>query len=152
ELLRGRLAPPLRLEQQRELGELVESQSDLFRRSQGGPTGGREAVDAEQHGTDQQEMHQRLAEETLHAGPKRECPPSIVLRLIGGTAGRAGLLHQPVEPRLSARTTPYPGPASACPGPAPPPFSACPPPRSPSARGVASASVRASPGTSAAAP
>jgi hypothetical protein len=66
EFLRRRLAVPLRLEHLNELSELVERHPDLLRRSDRRASGLHEAVEAKQHGADQQEMNEGLMQQAIH--------------------------------------------------------------------------------------
>ena len=64
ELFGSRLAPPLRLEHERELAELLDRQPNLLRRHGRVASTLRELPGAEQHGAQQQEVDQRLAQQS----------------------------------------------------------------------------------------
>ena len=66
ELLGRRLAPPLRLERERQLREFIDRQLDLLRRLDAAAPSLRVRIDDEQNGPEQQEVNERLAQPSFH--------------------------------------------------------------------------------------
>src|SRR5262249_49769111 len=71
ELVGVRRTAPLRLEGDRELGEIVERELDLPRRLGADRAAVQGVVRGEERGAEQQEVEQRLAQQASHAGSRR---------------------------------------------------------------------------------
>src|SRR5271165_2168943 len=139
ELLRCRVAPPLRLEQSGQLGEVIERQLNLLRRWRRAAGRLQVVIHGEERGSDEQEMNQGFTHQALHtfvtvapttgssAPPCRQAgrPPgkSLVPWHWDSSEGRRASPAAPDTaaglPSLTARGNPAPRPSTARPqGPA----------------------------------